>query len=59
LARKKGGPIPRTGHPNRTNHYENQVGALLFAAGLKQLKHALLYHADGGMGRFIQLPAGA
>jgi hypothetical protein len=48
-----GDPIPRKGRPNRTNHYENQVGALLLAANLKQFnKHC--HYADGGMVPFIQ-----
>jgi hypothetical protein len=48
-----GGPIPRKGRPNRTNHYENQIGALLLAANLKQFnKHC--QHPDGGMSPFIQ-----
>ena len=55
---KKGGPLPRAGRPNRTSHYENQVGALLLAAGLRQFNTRCPY-ADGGMAPFIQPPAKA
>src|ERR1035437_5867153 len=48
-----GDPIPRKGRPNRTNHYENQVGAMLLAANLKQFNKDC-HHEDGGMAPFIQ-----
>ena len=50
---KKGDPIPRTGRPNRTNHYENQVGALLSAAGLKQFNmHCYIMQTEAGVALF-------
>ena len=55
---KKGGPFPRTGRPTRTSHYENQVGALLFAAGLPAVLISHCYLPDGGTLSFIQSPAG-
>jgi hypothetical protein len=57
-ARKKGGPLPRAGRIIRTNHYENQVGALLLAAGLWQF-NMRCHYADGGIALFIQWPAKA
>jgi hypothetical protein len=55
---KKDGPFPRTGRPTRTSHYENQVGPLLSAAGLRQF-NMRCHYADGGMAPFIQSPAEA
>jgi hypothetical protein len=52
---RMGGPIPRKGRPNRTNHYENQAGVLLLAANLKQFNKDC-HHADGGTVPSIQTP---
>ena len=55
LERKKGGPIPRKGRPNRTNHYENQAGALHLAAHLKQFNN-YCHYGDGNRRHSIQSP---